>query len=265
MQRLLILFSLGLLAWQSPALLASWQHNRLALQTRAVCFQTATGQPGGAAAAASSAGPAWAAAMQAHCRGDQNSEQAAWRAVIAASESRLSLAHAAAHDDFELARLSAETYPHNPKAWLWLAELLEKQGSREAAVLAYRTALEYRPYDGVLWVRVGNLLEQQNDPQAAILAFERACALQDLGGNGCYRAGLLYLQQQLYDQAAGHFYNALAQIGSAYRPAELGLARALAGQGQTAEAIQRLQPLAEAGDGEARRLIDQLQGPAAAP
>ncbi|MBN2547629.1 MAG: tetratricopeptide repeat protein, partial [Anaerolineales bacterium] len=190
-------------------------------------------------------------------QGNQEAETAAWSAYLNLTDQRLVVIRALQPENLDLARQATLAYPYEFSANFWYAELLEKAGEDQAALQAYQQAAAAQPLHGLTHYRMGMIYEKLGDRQAALQAYDWACALGDQGKNGCIHAGYLYLEFGQYELAEKRFRTSLVQLHN-FPPSIIGLARALLGQGRTAEAIQLLQPLASAGNTDAQELLASL-------
>jgi tetratricopeptide (TPR) repeat protein len=262
---LLILLTVSLLAVAlAPRLVSAAQRNRLARQTAILCQQ-----PGGDELPVARSGATWLEAVRetawfeaalARCRDDEATARLHWAAGLQHSPRRLDAIRAAAPFDLELARLTADLYPDNPDAHFWLAEAYREQGDAVAAITAYEAGLALTPGDGLTWRILGDLYRDAGyDWQTVAQTYDRACFRFDIGGNGCLRAGRLYLEHEQYDIAADRYRQSLQQIPGFAR-AHQGAAAALLAQGKTTEARPHLQTLADQGNDWAREQLRELDG-----
>lgn len=233
------------------------QRNQLADQSLIFCQAAASGIAAAQPGFSQIEDELYFAAILAHCQGDLEAEQTTWSSYLTLTNLRLVVIRALQPENLDLAKQAALAYPGDFTASFWYAELLEKAGEDQAALQVYQQAAEARPLFGLVYYRIGTLYEKMGDRQAALQAYDRACGLGDQGKNGCVHAGRLYLVLGQYELAEKSFRTSLVQLHN-FPTSIIGLARALLGQGRTAEAIQVLQPLADSGNTDAEELLASL-------
>lgn len=241
---LLILVGVSLPLW-----VGGWGTNLDALQAMAICFGTETSplpeRPflrGGAA----------------RCLGDEEVERSAYLLAVVEPDARLSVIRAAMPFDVELAERAAKTSPKSAEAYFWLGEAQKQAGEIGQAISAYQTGLALDPTNGGEWDNLGVLYQTTRDWEQAVGAFNWACIYRDAGRNGCIHAAQVYMQHELYEQAAARYQDSLRQIPE-YPSSLRGLANALIAQGRQDEAIPYLEILAAQGDASAQALLERLK------
>ncbi|MDQ2805827.1 MAG: tetratricopeptide repeat protein [Chloroflexota bacterium] len=254
---------LGLLIGRGPALVTTAFANWAAVVAVAPCGdRSLPGHPSGAAGALPEPGAtAWWQLAHARCAGDVAGTQTALQAVVQQSPARLDVLRALAPAAVAVAQQAADRYPDQAAAQLWLGDAQLVAGTPPAAIRAYERGLALQPHDANSWLLLGELYVARGDTVAAAHAYDQACRYVDHGKNGCPRAGDLHMQLHEYVQSAAAYQTADQQTGTAFHAQARAAALALLAEGHTAEAVPILQALAQAGDAEARRQLQQLGKP----
>ena len=201
---------------------------------------------------------AWWQAIAAGCRGDLAGEQRAFAAALAQGIRRIDVMRAVLPQATSLARLAVQRFPGSPNAQFWLGENLAAAGDTSGAIQAYQQALQLRPSAGTQWRILGDLYQKQGDWQKAAQAYDQACLWVDSGHNGCYKAGLLYYQHQLYNLAIQRLQRTVGQERY-WAPGYKALANALIDAGRAQDARPYLEYLAKNGDSQAQKTLQELQ------
>ena len=147
---------------------------------------------------------------------------------------------------------SAWAYGASAEAWL-------KLGAHEQALERARTAQRVDPANGAWPGLRGTILEAKGDRLGAVEAYTAACALAPSELEWRLRRGLVEVAEKTYAAATADLQE-VVRSRPQDRRAILGLARALAGQGQAARARILLDDWLRRnpGDGEAAALRDGL-------
>lgn len=258
----LLAVAVALLIGRGPALATTAFANWAAVAAVTPCGGSRLpGRPTGAGVALAADTRAWLRLAHARCAGDAAGTAAAVRALVQQAPARLDVLRALAPSDSALAQQAADRYPDRALPQLWLGDALRVAGDTPAAIHAYERGLAQQPTDANGWLLLGELYVAQGDTAAAAHAYDQACRYVDHGKNGCPRAGALYMQLHEYVQSAAAYQAADRQAGTAFHPQERAAALALLAAGRSAEAVPILQALAQAGDAEARRQLQQLGKP----
>lgn len=245
-----IILTLLLLLLRGQTLLAAERANDQAVKTVFFCVE------GRATLPADATMPGFNA-IAARCQGDEARQEEAWRQLLLASGARLDVARAARPQDAGLARLAAAQHPEMAIAHFWLGDALREEGNAKAASAAYEAGLALDPTAALIWDHVGRLYQDGGDLEKAVQAFDQACYHVDRGKNGCLRAAGLYLQWDMYEEAANRYRTSLQQLPG-YGPAHRGIAEALLALGRTEEALPHLQALADRDDEQAQQTLREL-------
>ena len=152
------------------------------------------------------------------------------------SDDRLEVIRAAQPNNLELAYQAASLYPQNHYAQFWLAENLTEAGDKSGAIKAYENGLLWDKKNGLAWRKLGDLYNQEGDWENAVKAYDQACKLVDLGKNGCFMSGTIYLDHGYYDLAENKFRKSVDQLPD-WLPSKKGLVDALLAQGKIDEAL----------------------------
>ena len=196
MQRLLILFSLGLLAGLlatglgAPGLAHAWQVNRA---YREVALALFTGAPPGRAEASlgslavgDAARAAWGRARLAKTQG-LPAEGHYLQAL--ASAAYLPLVRAAEPQNESLADAAFSRYPGDARASAWAGDALFTSNPGKA-LLFYQQAVASDPQDNLSWRRIADLTDQ-DQPHLAVEAARQACRLNPRAAGTCYQEARL--------------------------------------------------------------------------
>jgi Flp pilus assembly protein TadD len=124
-------------------------------------------------------------------------------------------------------------------AWLSLAEV-EEQTAPADSIAAYDRAAALMPKDSEIYVSAGNVLEKTGDLAGAEQRFQRAAEMGN--AQGISRLINVLGKQKRYDDAAAWLQKYVAQNPQDAK-ARVQLARLLASQNKTADAIAVLQPV----------------------
>ncbi len=261
--RLLLAFALPiLLIGRGPALATAAVGNWAALAAVTPCGAHALpGRPAGVPAVLPPATVAWLQFTHARCAGNPADVAVALRAAVQQSPARLAVLRATAPSDVALAQAAAARYPDQAGAYLWLGDAQYAAGDAPAAIRAYVRGLALQPTDANSWLLLGELYQAQGASVAAVQAYDQACRYVDHGKNGCPNAGALHMQLHEYGAAAASYQAADHQTGPVFHAQQRAAALALLAGGHSAEAVPILQTLAQAGDDEARRQLQQLGKP----
>lgn len=257
----LILLAISMVALRGREIVSTGATNWWGLQVVRDCLSVEQGQNASLlppAVAEGSTAVAWLTAQQAHCQQNDLEAALAWRQTLTLSPERLTLVRSAVPHDVVLAQYATELYAEEAKAFSWLGDAYRANGDDAQALQAYENGLEQQPeQDANAWVALGHLYEAEDEWQQAVYAYEQACHYIDQGKNGCPNAGRLYLAHEEYDLAAQRYRDSMRQLPG-WAPAQLGLAQALIGLGETDEARTYLTPLANNGNTTAQSLLEQL-------
>ncbi len=178
----------------------------------------------------------------------------AWEQLLGCSTQHTTLMRSVAPENRSLAEAAVAKQPKNAESYFWLASL-EAGDDKDGAIAYYESGLALAPGDAVRWVELGGVRQAIGDVDGAIAAYDQGCFLFDRGGNGCPRAGKLYMEIGEYELAADRYRISIEQLPG-WLPAQRGLADALLAMGRDEEAVPILTVLAEKGDGLAQ---EQLQ------
>ena len=259
---------LGLVIWQAPHLRQAWDTNRMALAAMEVCVGTQ------ALSVVVEASP-FLQAGAARCVGEDEIAHARSLEALK-SQNRVEILHAANPSDIELALLIVDTYPAWAEAYFWLGEamvggmyvwevppqtLAETEDLLEI-IAVYEKGLELAPTNGVEWDNMGRLYQASQEWEKAAHAYDMACHLiGDESRSDCLKAGLVYMQLDLYEQALARYQDNLRLLPEYPSSSSLkGIAKALIALNRSQEAIPYLETLAAQGDVEAQTLLAQIQG-----
>lgn len=202
---------------------------------------------------------AWSQFIKARCLGDEDRVKAASFSLLKISDERLNLIRRAHPYDLELANFASTHYPGSAETNFWLGDALKQSGQIEAAMVVYEIGLTLDETDGDAWFALGQLYGEHRTWEQAALAFEHSCTYPDKGKNGCHQAGILYYENGSYEIAVDRFEKSLRIIGEGWLRSQKGLADSLLALGRVEQAIPHLEMLAERGDGDAQKLLDELR------
>jgi tetratricopeptide (TPR) repeat protein len=139
--------------------------------------------------------------------------------------------------------------------WLKLGMVYEANNVLDLAVECYEYVVSRRPDDARAWYRLACSLERSGDASAALESLDRAIALDGRFAPLQWRRGWWLLELGKRDQARAAFEAAL-KIDDSEAAAKAGLAECMLQEGQTEQAIEILERLAQrAKDGHIRRLL----------
>lgn len=253
------------LASRLPTISESSFVNRTAIATMLICAGTEEDPAFPAAQRGISdearARVAWLFAREMSCKGRDDAARLAMRISLEASDARLEVMRVAAPFDLELASLAAAAYPMRAEAHFWHGDAAMNAQQWELAKEAYRRGLAIEESEASAWLALGDLYAGAGDTKEAGEAYDTACRYRDPGLHGCVRAGDLYRKLGRHELAARRYHEALRQAANRDLPYVLGVARSLAAEGNTGEAIPYLQALAERGSPEAQQMLKELQQP----
>jgi tetratricopeptide (TPR) repeat protein len=252
MSRLLLLILIASLLTTLPLALTAWAKNEASLGLISLCFQP------GAPYAQPLSGDAWRQAIASRCRGDAAGEESALEAALLQGSERINLVRAVMPQDVSLARFAARQFSDKPDVQFWLADNLAA-GDVPGAIQVYEQGLHLEPTAILQWRILADLYQNQGDWQKAIQAYDRICFWDDSEYYGCYRAGRLFYQHQLYDLAIKRLRCTVEQEPE-WAPGNKALAKALLAAGRAQEARPYLEFLSTRGDPEAKEMLQEMGG-----
>jgi tetratricopeptide (TPR) repeat protein len=159
----------------------------------------------------------WLTGVVAAKRGDLEEQRLIWEQSLACSQHYLTLLHAAAPQDQELARLAAQFYPRSTLGWFWLGGTLFYT-DRSASQPAYLHIVELEPRNGIAWCHLGWIYEGLGEVETAAEDFYKCCRNGDPGRNGCFGAGRM--MEKLGDPAQAITYYRLSRFDVAQSRAD---------------------------------------------
>jgi Tfp pilus assembly protein PilF len=125
------------------------------------------------------------------------------------------------------------------RAWLALAQTLEKSAPEEA-VSAYQRAAVFQPAEKTPHLSAGLLLEQENKPADAEQEYKSALAIDPKSTDAVIALANLYMHGHRFSDAEEYLRKLVAQQTES-APAQIQLGRVLAAEGKNDEAISALQ------------------------
>ncbi len=169
------------------------------------------------AVAAGQSSGLWGLGLLARWQGDEARSRKIWERELALTPRSIPLLRIFHPQDEALAQQSRLRYPQYSLTGFWLGEALADKDVA-AALAVYEETIAQDPADGVRWVELGILYLRHGESDKALAAYDRGCRLRDIGGNGCWRAGLLSEELGQNAEAIHYYQLTLRQIPN-YAPA----------------------------------------------
>lgn len=159
-------------------------------------------------------------------------------------------------------RKTLEKDPRVWMAWLSMGDLRMARGDGEAALEAYRRALELQPTEARIHQRLGRVLGMGGRMQQALEHLRRAVKLDPGSAGACNDLGVA-LQAMGRAEAAERWYREALEIEPGHAEAHVNLARLLAARGRRAEAMSHLRQALDVlpAESDLARQVRQWLGP----